>query len=229
MNLIDIGIIVLLCISMVYSLVRGFIKEVFSFGAIIIGFLMANQFYQDLSYYLSRLIRNSIVKDIVGFAIIFIVTAILISLIGRFMRRLLRKEKTLSIIDRLAGGMIGLLKGVLILSLILIPINIFPFLKTEMASKSRIVPYLMVISKELVRLSFSESDISKKIGGNTIMKDAKRGLSQGVNSIKKGLLDKLDRKGWIKKKVKGDISSPPNEDISEDDKANLEKLLKENP
>ncbi len=217
MNWIDIGIIALLGISLVYSLLRGFVKELFSLASIIMGFFMASQFYQYISYYLSGLIRNSIVTDILGFIIIFIVTAILVSYIGKFIRRLLRKGKTLTFIDRLAGGMLGILKGVLILSLILIPINNFPFLRSEMALRSRLVPYFMAISRELTNFSFSKLSIGKKLEkleGNTTLKGVKDRLSQEVELIKK----------TFKKK---EVLSLIDEDISEDDKTKLEKLLKD--
>ena len=223
MNWIDISIIVLLGISVLYSLLRGFIKELFSLAAIIIGVFVASQFYQHLSNYLFRFIRNSIVTDIIGFVIIFIVIAILVSFIGRFVRRLLRKGKALTFIDRLAGGMLGILKGVLILSLILIPINLFPSLGSEMMLKSKLLPYLIVISRELTKLSFT--DIEKKLGGNPILKEeVKKKLSHGMDSVKKTFLDK---KEWIKKREK-EVRTLTGEDISENDKAKLDKLLKDN-
>ena len=45
MNTLDIVIIVIMVISICYSIYRGFIREIFSLLGIIAGFIAASQFY----------------------------------------------------------------------------------------------------------------------------------------------------------------------------------------
>ena len=77
----DIFVSVVLGISLVFSLMKGFVREIFSLLAYVGGYLMAVKYQDTLVRILIESIPSKPIAQLAAFAAIYIATAIIISLI----------------------------------------------------------------------------------------------------------------------------------------------------
>lgn len=220
MHWFDISVIVLLVLSTLYSLIRGLIKEVFSLGALIIAFILAHRYYSLISIRISGFIPNDVIADLLSFGFIFIFSALIINQIGNLTRKLLHSAKTLSFMDRLAGSFIGLIKGLLIVAVIMIPISIIPYAKKEMLSDSKLVPLFLKYSRMLSKISLSDPNILENWKYKMKLFEMKEKLKLGIDALK----GSLEYKGGKKGKDKNSIF----DNITEEDKKKLKELIDKN-
>jgi membrane protein required for colicin V production len=113
MNPLDWLLAILLAYSVVRAAMRGFVQEAFSLAGLVLGFLFACWFYRNLAGSLHGLIASPPVAELAAFVLILIVTMILASLIGKFVRRTV-SAVGLGVVDRLLGALFGLLRGALL-------------------------------------------------------------------------------------------------------------------
>ena len=112
MNTLDVIFLILIGASVLYSLIRGLVREIFSFLSIILGFFGASYGYSSVAQWLKRWITNETLAHILAFAILFIIIALVIGLLGRLLSRLIHKGG-LGWADRMGGAAFGLLKAFL--------------------------------------------------------------------------------------------------------------------
>lgn len=103
----------------------GFIIELASLAALVLGIFAALYF----SFYVEDILRERFdmaenYLNIISFAITFIIVAVLVYLTGKIIHKLV-SIVALGLLNRLAGGLFGFLKAVLVLSVILYFVNMF--------------------------------------------------------------------------------------------------------
>ncbi len=148
MNTLDILFLVLIGASVVYSLIRGLIREIFSFLAIILGFFAASYGSTTMTNWLIRWVEHETFAQILGFAFLFILVAFSISLLGRLLSRLIKKMD-LGWADRTAGAAFGLLKAILLVAIILFVLTAFLPPKSRILSESQVSPIVLNIARGL--------------------------------------------------------------------------------
>jgi membrane protein required for colicin V production len=125
MNWLDIA----MAIPMLWFMYRGFrnglIIEVASLAALILGIYVALHF----SFYVYEyLVDNFEIAEqyinIISFAVTFLIVAVVVYITGKIIHKLINIV-ALGLLNRLAGGIFGLLKAALVLSVILYFINGF--------------------------------------------------------------------------------------------------------
>ena len=120
MTILDIILAALLCIGLVRGFLKGFFVEVASLIALIAGIYGAIHF----SYYVADLLMDHVewnekTINITAFAITFIIIVLLVALAGKALTKL-ANFAALGFLNKLLGGVFGLLKIGLILSILLI-------------------------------------------------------------------------------------------------------------
>jgi membrane protein required for colicin V production len=151
MNNLDIFFLVLIGISILYSLIRGLVREIFSFLAVIFGFIGASYGYPHIAGWLGSWVENEALALILGFLVLLIVISILISLLGRLLSGLVKKAH-LSWADRIGGGAFGFLKAILLIAIFCLILTAFLPSKSKTLSDSKIAPAAMTIAGGLAIL-----------------------------------------------------------------------------
>lgn len=122
----DIGIMLVIVLSMLSGVFRGFIKELVAIGVWIAAFWFAIHYVHNLDPYVSPYIQDPSIRLVAEYIIILISFIVLGSIVNLILGLVLTTTG-LGGIDRLLGAGFGFLKGVLIISLILLGLKMTPF------------------------------------------------------------------------------------------------------
>jgi membrane protein required for colicin V production len=151
MNPFDVFIIIIIGYSVVRGLFRGLVKEVSSIIGVLGGFYAAYSYYPMVAKLLSRLITEPAYLNILSFLIIFCGILIGISILGVVIKYLLNVA-FLGWIDRICGVGFGLIKGVLIVTVIFIILTTFLSKGAPLIKNSILAPHVIWISEKMVGL-----------------------------------------------------------------------------
>jgi membrane protein required for colicin V production len=140
MNWIDATIVIILIISMVMGFINGFVKEIASLAALILGIWGAIKFSSFTAAKLYDMFdMTGKYVGIVAFIITFLIIVVVIHFIGLIVDKLM-KAVALGFINKLLGIAFGFLKSVLIMSVIFLVLNTIdqhrPFLPKDTIERS---------------------------------------------------------------------------------------------
>lgn len=113
MTSLDYAVIAVLLISVVWSALRGVVREVISLGGWIIAFLAANLFAGPLAPHLPQAIPGEAMRVLAAFALIFIAALVVSGVTGLLLSRLI-KAVGLGAMDKGLGALFGLARGLII-------------------------------------------------------------------------------------------------------------------
>jgi membrane protein required for colicin V production len=145
MNNLDLFFIVLIGVSILYSLIRGLVREIFSFLALIFGFIGASYGYPHVSRWLGSWVENEFLALILGFLLLLVVISVVIGLLGRLLSGLVKKAH-LSWADRIGGAAFGFLKAILLIAIFCLVLTAFLPSKSKIVSDSKIAPAALTIA-----------------------------------------------------------------------------------
>jgi membrane protein required for colicin V production len=148
MNVLDIIFLVLTGASVIYSLIRGLAREIFSFLAVVLGFFGAGYGYSWAAEWLKGWVQQETLAQILGFAILFLLVALAVSLLGRLLSGIIHKGG-LGWADRIGGAAFGFLKAVLLIAIILLALTAFLPAKSEFLAESKVSPAALAIARGL--------------------------------------------------------------------------------
>lgn len=114
MTVLDVFVFLLLIGGGAVGFVRGFVHEVISILAWIVGIAMLKLFHTQLWSGLEDTFHtNTAAGAVLAFAILFIPSFVLVKLVARSLGGRTRRSRVLGPFDRVLGGGFGLLKGLL--------------------------------------------------------------------------------------------------------------------
>ena len=154
MTLADWLICALVLLNVVLAAMQGFFSEAFTIAGLILGYLAAAWQYRNLAEWLESFFKNPWLAETLGFLVIFFAILLLFGAVARIARWVM-KEAGLSGFDRFLGGVLGLLKGGLMVAVILMGMTAFQPTSTFLAN-SRLAPYFLVVGRAAMWLAPAE-------------------------------------------------------------------------
>ncbi len=119
MNWLDYAVLGVLVISMVWSALRGVVREIISLGGWVIAFLAANLFAGPLAAHLPDAIPGESLRALVAFLAIFLVALICSALVGMLMGKLV-SAVGLGALDKGLGALFGVARGVILVLVVVL-------------------------------------------------------------------------------------------------------------
>ena len=125
MQIIDIIFGALLVVGLIMGLVKGLVKQVASLSGLVCGLLVGRAFYMPVGGFFVKIFKLSVeASHITAFILILILVPLLFSLVGWLLSKLL-SAISLGWINRLLGGIVGVLKFALLAGIIITGIEFF--------------------------------------------------------------------------------------------------------
>ncbi len=139
-------IIVVLSVSTLLSLWRGFVREALSLLGWVAAFVVAHLFVDQLATQLAAAIANVTGRYIAAYAILFVSTLVLFTLIVKLAVRLVRVAG-LSVLDRLLGTVFGFARGVIIILVLAYVVRqLVPPAEQTWLDESVLMPHLNMLA-----------------------------------------------------------------------------------
>ena len=151
MNMLDIVIAVILGFCLIRGIFRGLIKELSSIIGVLGGFYGAYTYYPQVARLLARWITDTAYLNILSFLAIFCGVLILVGLIGMVVKYLLRIA-SLGWTDRIGGAGFGVLKAVLIASVLLVTLTAFLPRRAPLIADSLLAPHVTMIAEQMAKV-----------------------------------------------------------------------------
>lgn len=126
MHYVDLGVLGILLISGIVAFIRGFVREIFSLAAWIGAALVSSWLYPHVTPWVHHYIKNEMAANAAAALGLFCLLLVIFIPIGSLIAGMI-KGQALTAIDRSLGFVFGLVRGVLVVSLIyLVTIWIWP-------------------------------------------------------------------------------------------------------
>lgn len=146
MNWVDYSILAIIGLSILISLVRGFVREAMSLVVWIAAFFIASLFYHKLAGVFTG-IEDPLLRNAAAIAALFVATLVLGGLATYVISQLVEKTG-LGGFDRLLGMIFGALRGVLVVTALLFALNKFMhFSDAPWWKASKLVPQFRVVEQ----------------------------------------------------------------------------------
>ena len=143
MTTFDIVVCSILGLSLLSSLSKGFVKEVFSLLSYLGGFLLAIKYQGNFAQVLMENISSKPIAKVIAFVIIYVLAYTIISLMGKVIKGMLVSGTKLSMFDRLMGAIVGFGRGMVIVIAVTFPLQFFPEIMRTVTKGSETIPYLV--------------------------------------------------------------------------------------
>jgi membrane protein required for colicin V production len=144
-NPLDVIFVVLIAAAAIRCAFRGFIAEVMSFAALILGIVAAVFFSKAGASLIDTYICFSNWNQIIAFLVIFVIVYLILKLLEGVLQRVLEKIH-LDKLDRVLGFFLGLVEGGLVVVLLVYLMRVQPiFDLQELLDKSTIADFALEI------------------------------------------------------------------------------------
>lgn len=140
MSWVDLIIIVIIIISALISLVRGFVKESLSLASWILAGFIALRYFTPLADLLEPYIESPTIRTGTGFAILF-VSSLIVGAIINFMASQLVTKTGLTGTDKSLGVVFGAARGVLIVTMLVLLAGLTPMPSEPWWNDSAMIEY----------------------------------------------------------------------------------------
>lgn len=142
----DWAIVIVVVLSTVMSLKRGFIKEALSLVTWVAAFIVARMFHGNMVTLLTEQVESPVIRSIAAFAVLFVGTLIVGAAIS-FLIGTLVKMTGLSTTDRLLGMFFGFARGLILLTVAVALIRVTPFVESEWWKQSILIKQIELVEQ----------------------------------------------------------------------------------
>lgn len=150
MNPFDIVIIIIVGFCLIRGFFRGLVKELSSIIGVLGGFYAAYTYYREIAKFLSKWVSNTSYVNIISFMLIFCLVFILISILGIIIKYILNIA-FLGWVDRICGAGFGIIKSLLIVSVLFVMLTSFLPQGAPMIKESFLAPHVAIVAESLAK------------------------------------------------------------------------------
>jgi membrane protein required for colicin V production len=122
---VDYGILIIVALSALISVMRGFVREALSLVAWVAAFWVAFAFHQHLATFFANYIEAPSLRLMSAFALLFVVTLIICAIINNLVAQLVKKTG-LSGTDRMLGVLFGVARGAVLVAILVLLAGLTP-------------------------------------------------------------------------------------------------------
>lgn len=153
MNWIDWVLILFLVISVANGFQEGMVRITIGLLALVAGFIVASWFGGLAAAPLMPWVQSKGVASILGYLLVFFAVIIVGALLGALLARML-KLIGLSWMDRLLGGLLGVVRGFIVLAVVTMVVTaLAPRWLPHAVGGSTLAPYVLGVSRVLTNLT----------------------------------------------------------------------------
>ena len=132
---------------------NGFIKETARIVGMIGGFFAAHSFHDDLMPYLEVHIANPNILTVVSYLGVFCITLVMINTLAMVMQKFFELI-LLGWLNRLLGTLLGLIKGIFVVSIIIFILEIAPTeIREKLQQDSELYKICNVVKNQVITFS----------------------------------------------------------------------------
>ncbi|MCK4762501.1 MAG: CvpA family protein [Candidatus Aminicenantes bacterium] len=175
-NILDILFVTIVLLSVIFGILKGFIRELFSLAFFIIALILSFLYYSDVGKIYGDYVGKNI-ADFAGFVSILVFVLVVGTLVTYFIKKAFILGPLKSI-DRIFGAVFGLLRGVLIAAIIMFAMVAFQ-INDRLVEESKLSPYVLETIQAITKLTpdkFKEKkdELIERAAPGTGKKDSKK-------------------------------------------------------
>lgn len=141
----DWAILGVVALSVLMAAAQGFFVEIFSLAGVIVGYLAAAWGYKQAGEWFLPHVKTAEIAHLAGFLTILFAVLIVAGMAGRVVRWAM-KEVGLRWVDRLLGAAFGLVRGVVIVTVVLLAVTAFDP-GARLLRESKLAGYFLVAGR----------------------------------------------------------------------------------
>ncbi len=148
-NWLDILFLAIIAVSLALGLIRGLTRMIIGVASVVAGFVIAALYYRPVSALFSRMLDAEIWRHLIAFVLIFVVVLIVGGVVSFLLSKIIKGPLRLA--DRVLGGLLGVVSGILVCGVLVIAQLAFPVDKQALR-RSAIAPYCYWLTKGMVQV-----------------------------------------------------------------------------
>ncbi len=145
MNWFDYGVLIVLAVSGLISLTRGFVREALALAAWAIAIWVAISFSKTLAVMLEPFITTPSIRLVAAFMLLFVASLLVVAVINHLLVKLV-KTSGLTGTDRAIGMLFGILRGVFIVGILVFLAGLTPLPQDEWWGQSLFMPHFQELA-----------------------------------------------------------------------------------
>jgi len=219
----DIFAFVIIGLSVLYSVWKGMVREAFSLVALVVAYLVALNLYSNLAVLIGGVITEETLANVLSFIVLFIVSLLLVALVGRKVKKFLHSTHTISGWDRFLGGFFGMAKGIFLMIVFMFPLQWFDESYARWTEDSLVAPYLEEWVDDI------RESVELEPGFNRSMPGSLKGMRRQIPNMEEIKESLATQKEKLQEKTSTltRLDSPPQDDYTDEDREKLDKILNE--
>jgi membrane protein required for colicin V production len=164
----DIIVLVVIGILTIAGLSSGMVRQLFGLAGVVAGYMLAMRYYQFCSKYLTSFPPGT--AKATSFVAIFLACIVVAYLIGWLIEKVF-SATGLGLLNRIGGGLLGFVKGSLIVCVMVMVLNVFSPANAGFYKRSYTIKYIQrvtalfkKVTREEIKMKYEEK-VGKGKGG----------------------------------------------------------------
>jgi len=141
LNVLDWSVVLILLISVVFSIIKGFVRELLGMASLVAAFVVGAWFYRTAASPFKEVVKTENIALFLGFAFVFLGTLLLGALVIWIVQKLI-KFAHIQWFDRLLGAAFGFIRGWILGSIVFLALTSFE-VQAERVRSSQLAPYYL--------------------------------------------------------------------------------------